>query len=479
MDVPPELSPEFANRNVITQNIAKYLSGKELKALSLSTKGYQRSVTSLNDNLIWKQRVELMCAKVLDVDDYQFPTRSDDPYHDWRITYELANAMPFTLYLTGDDTDYAIAVILEVEELDINNAEHNLGYEQQFGEDILNYNCSIASRQKFVEAFKVLIRQPGINMNNRLYKAVQEDSIEIIKILLKDSRIDYAKEQSENNLIKESVKVGNAAILTILVEDPRFNSETVDVNEMLLLACSKGWTEVAATLINPYGADPLYDNGVCMREAIIKSNYSLVRLLLQYFDITKYIGNDADKITIFSFAVQLGNLRLLNLMIDSTHSPATRDEIKTRIVYDSKDIFEALETAASNGFIDILEFFTMELKENHIRQFNEDKIDSILNKAVLSDRVNGVKTVLNYYDKNHYVRTHTFIKSLRNAVKNSNVDIVKVLIDFAVENRMYIQFAELITMKSVSKYNADKDILNMLVEYEKIIDVWYKEDEMN
>ncbi|KAJ3271950.1 hypothetical protein HDV01_006084 [Terramyces sp. JEL0728] len=111
--------------------------------------------------------------------------------------------------------------------------------------------------------------------NYDLQRATSDNNIEIVTILLRDSRIDAG---DLNNLaLRAASELGNADIVEILLQDKNVEPADVD-NAAIRVACIYGNFKVARMLLQ----DPRVDPSSCDNEAIRKtSNIEILEMLLK------------------------------------------------------------------------------------------------------------------------------------------------------------------------------------------------------
>ena len=120
-----------------------------------------------------------------------------------------------------------------------------------------------------VSLLKVLLLNKKINLDRCLEIASDDGQLEMVKILLKDPRVDPSDDN--NNSIRRASKNGHLEIVKLLLQDPRVDPS--DGNNYSIKAASEnGHIKIVRLLLKDPRVDPSDDNNYALEKAYDKSD---------------------------------------------------------------------------------------------------------------------------------------------------------------------------------------------------------------
>ncbi|KAI9341144.1 ankyrin repeat-containing domain protein [Obelidium mucronatum] len=196
---------------------------------------------------------------------------------------------------------------------------------------------------------------PWCQSNRPIHWAVINCHIEVVKLLLMDSEMDFSED--DDNLLADSVCFGGVEIVKVLLNDPRidpasnFNAalleacykENLEIVKLLLaaspsvdpsmndnlpilIASSWGYSELVKLLLSDPRVDPTVNDHKALFGAITEGHDEVVRLLLQ----DPRVDPTADGHRAFRYAILKGEWPVLEVFLeDSRVDPSVGRNVAT------------------------------------------------------------------------------------------------------------------------------------------------------
>jgi ankyrin repeat protein len=252
------------------------------------------------------------------------------------IAVERGNANAVNLLLEKGKADPNIA---EIESMLSLAAEK--GHEQIVRlllDKFINLNVYAALRQavnkELKPIVKVLLEHKKTNVRNLLFRAISEDSIEIIKTFI-ELGIDFnlRDDETECTPLMMAVQEGCNGIVKMLLDHEsirkNINAQNLSGQTALFIAAKKNNEQVIKLLLSK-GANPTYmdaNGNMPLLCAIKECNSSAMRVLLENKLVCQKI-NDQNKAgqTPFNLAIEKNNKRMFHLLLEKIEDPTVADE---------------------------------------------------------------------------------------------------------------------------------------------------------
>jgi hypothetical protein len=144
-----------------------------------------------------------------------------------------------------------------------------------------NFALVSATYKGHTDIVKILLKDKRIDLANDKYScfqaAVSQSKIDIVKLLLEDSRCDPS--DKNNQALRIAAYSGFVEIIELLLSDPRVNPADEE-NEAIFTSCSKGHTAIVKLLLKDSRVDPSAFNNGPIIIAASKGHVDIVKLLL-------------------------------------------------------------------------------------------------------------------------------------------------------------------------------------------------------
>jgi ankyrin repeat protein len=285
------------------------------------------------------------------------------------------------------------------------------------------------NEQELLDIINIFLKSKNTEIGDLLYdifiKSIKYNkSIENIKLLLQDKRLDISKD--EDRTITYSAQLGRIEIVKLLLIDDR-----VDPNRgwTLQSTVENGHTEIVELLLKDGRADPSNKNNNAIISACYNNHLDIIKMLLDDKRVDPTIYNNLP----LQDVCEIGNVEVVKLLLaDSRVDPTSLDNrafqnacyngnidiVKLlledkRVVPDNK----AFQNACQQGHFDIVEFLLKDVDP-------ADKQNLAIRLATLHGHTKCVELLMldnrvNYRDFND--------GALKNAIKNKHNDIIKLL----------------------------------------------------
>jgi ankyrin repeat protein len=113
--------------------------------------------------------------------------------------------------------------------------------------------------------------------NQAIHEASRNGHLEIVKLLMNDSRVDPSG--GCNIAIYDACSNGHTAVVSLLLSDKRVDPSDQH-NRAIHAACQKGYAEIAKLLLRDSRTDPSDNNNGAFRHACRNGHVDIVRLLM-------------------------------------------------------------------------------------------------------------------------------------------------------------------------------------------------------
>ncbi|KAI8826352.1 hypothetical protein BJ741DRAFT_44691 [Chytriomyces cf. hyalinus JEL632] len=114
------------------------------------------------------------------------------------------------------------------------------------------------------------------SLDEALKKAVDQNHLECVDTILND-RLGRVTQQAKDTAFLKCVHKRNLPMPALLIQH---SISPQALNEALFISVKQSWTELQTLLLKQSDVDPDYQNGVCLDEAVIQDNQSVLQLLL-------------------------------------------------------------------------------------------------------------------------------------------------------------------------------------------------------
>lgn len=224
----------------------------------------------------------------------RIPNRLDikDPINAdiWRQSIEQDGVSLVEYYLvkgwnpTNDDflmavewgADKVVKVLLENTQIDpaVNN----------------NFGIRWAAGQGYSEIVRLLLRDVRVDsLDEALIAAARKGQVEVMRLLLANERVNPAA--MDNLAIIEAAETGQLEAVKILLSDERVNPADAD-DAAIRSAAQGGHTEVVQLLLSDPRVDPAASNNEALKLAAARSRLNVIRLLLADERVNPAVDNN-------------------------------------------------------------------------------------------------------------------------------------------------------------------------------------------
>lgn len=215
---------------------------------------------------------------------------------------------------------------------------------------------------------------------------IKDSGYEIIKLLLKDENVDL--KISENIILYYAASDNQIDLMKILLNDSRIKNINDRANNPLRSACIKGHVEMVKLLLADKRIEPTLLNNLIFRSAVLHDNYEIAKLLLTNpkIDPSDY-NNDA----IYT-ACSINNQNMIKLLLtDSRVDPNIRPDKITEIY--NKGNIEIIKLFIKNPKFDLSKISDVRIL--HIAEQECNTTDEIFSKKITKMmQIQNVKGVL-------------------------------------------------------------------------------------
>jgi len=160
--------------------------------------------------------------------------------------------------------------------------------DNDFAKNILNNIFLSITKNDFPDTmpiFQSLLNDSRIDVNyTAFYNAAMCDKIDIVELLLKDSRIELSDDHC--NLIPQASVNGNIELVKLLLNDGRLNPAAHD-NYAIITASRYGRINIVKLLLVDPRVDPTTNNNKAIRGAAKNNHIEIIKLLIPRVDLSK------------------------------------------------------------------------------------------------------------------------------------------------------------------------------------------------
>ncbi|KAJ3309466.1 hypothetical protein HDV04_006004 [Boothiomyces sp. JEL0838] len=265
-----------------------------------------------------------------------------------------------------------------------------------------------AVKYKSAKTLSLLLQlpvDPTVNENYCLRKAIDNQDLISLGLLLDDQRVDPAF--SGYYAIHQISSIGNLETLRMYLNNSRVNIDDCGFLG-LYTACEYGNARIVEYLLQ-LGIDPSQDNNYCISIASTNGFSNVVELLLK----CKKVNPAVDKSFPFRMAATNGHLKVLEILSKTNADPTAMNNA-------------AIRMASSNGHYHVVKYLLKIPKINPAAVHNY-----ALRKACLNGHKNIVQLLLT--DERVQPSSHRY-QAIKNCFENRHDQIVKILLtDYRVD----------------------------------------------
>eukprot|EP01126_Amoeba_proteus_P064703 TRINITY_DN9085_c0_g1_i4.p1 TRINITY_DN9085_c0_g1~~TRINITY_DN9085_c0_g1_i4.p1 ORF type:complete len:539 (+),score=110.57 TRINITY_DN9085_c0_g1_i4:525-2141(+) len=273
------------------------------------------------------------------------------------------------------------------------------------------HNCHalfIACQEGLEELVKFYLRQKSpkydVEGENPLVPAAENNHVGVVKLLLQDSRINPARDQSF--ALQVATQAGNTKIAKILLSYPSVNPGEYDDN-VVKMAAQNGHVEIVKLLLAHQNVNPASENNFALQMACEDGHTEVVKLLLSDPRVKPHDSENR----FLKFACQHGHTDVVKLLLKYQ----TPNDIRVHHCL-------AFRIACYRGYFDIVKLL---LDSGHII------VDDAENDAIISACDGGhyeiTKLLLSYPGVDPATNGNICIKL---AAGSGNLELVKLLLSY-------------------------------------------------
>ncbi len=343
--------------------------------------------------LLLVEFLHVRASAKLQVNDYDTLNHLESPVKERAILYMLAHLFSIELrniifYSVFNGYADVLRFLVEDRKVDI------LPYE----DDIM----LLAVRNGHVEVLQVLLDEggnPAKNENNAIVEASGYGKLEIVRLLLKDKRVDPGAGAEKNLALNFAARGGHTEILRLLINDKRVDLWDTD---LIVSAASNGRTEAVRFLLEDGRFNPGVDDNSAIKYAAMYQYPEVVLLLLQDERVDPSIYDNI----VVQYASKMGEMVILRHLLSDERVSST---------YDSLD---ALEEASANGRIEAVRLLLQKVSDE------ED-----ISQALISASFYGQEEVVRLLLRDKRADPATKVnKAIRDASNRGHIDVVRLLL---------------------------------------------------
>lgn len=190
-----------------------------------------------------------------------------------------------------------------------------------------NHNILIrcASKRGYTEIVELLLRDnrvdPASCDNDAIEDASRYGHTEVVKLLLKDSRINPT---TKHNYAIRMAATGHIEVVKVLLQDERVNPADYD-NYAIRESLKRGRTEIVKLLINDSRIDIYFDDSWLPKELVNNKNFEIL-FTCERFDI-----NFCDNYAIRN-CLKTSNMEILKKILEDPRTHITSEELRLQII---------------------------------------------------------------------------------------------------------------------------------------------------
>lgn len=172
-----------------------------------------------------------------------------------------------------------------------------------------------------------------MDKNKKFKKAINDNNIELVKLLLKDPNVDPSTDY--NYGICYASEDGYQEIVELLLKDPRIDPSARE-NKALCLACENGYIEIVKLLLND---SRLYSSESLETAFFVCSLYGYVEILDLLFKEKRFIRNkisDIDDCLIY--ASEKGHIKIVELLLSNNINPVIGSNSAIKEAYKNNNL---------------------------------------------------------------------------------------------------------------------------------------------
>jgi hypothetical protein len=253
-------------------------------------------------------------------------------YFIWDFSYPISNIKHFMGITVNHNGKFTEKLYSDNEtEININDIIDIVQYLKPYDKNYIKANIDLTDYQEvikygFIDELKELIDKgwnPSTD-NNRTIRWVSENGhVEIVKLLLKDSRVDPSNE--DNYAIRWASENGHTEIVKLLLKDNRVDPSDKS-NSAIRWASENGHTEIVKLLLKDSRVDPSDKDNYAIRWASENGHTEIVKLLLKDNSVDP---SDEDNYAI-RWASENGHIGVVKLLLKDSRvrEKMTKEEIE-------------------------------------------------------------------------------------------------------------------------------------------------------
>ncbi|KAJ3406619.1 hypothetical protein HDU80_010823 [Chytriomyces hyalinus] len=151
------------------------------------------------------------------------------------------------------------------------------GFNEHSAPEAIVCACRFGQAEVVQRLMAVPISDGGIHsLDDALTMAAARDKLDCVNVILND-QLGRVTQHAKDGALLKCVHKGNLPMPALLIQHGILPQA---LNEALFIAVKKSWTELETLLLMQSDIDPDYQNGVCLEEAVIQNDTSVLKLLL-------------------------------------------------------------------------------------------------------------------------------------------------------------------------------------------------------
>lgn len=302
-----------------------------------------------------------------------------------------------------------------------------------------------------------LLLEFGADAYKAIVAIIEFDCKEILKLFIESGVNPNACDESLNTILMNAIYKQKHNIINMLLQasDININLKNIMGNTALHIAIFYGYTDLAYILINK-GADLNIENvyqETPLLIAVTKNNYIIVEDLIKskVIDIDhKNINNE----TSLMIAVKKGYTYIVNILLKAGANT---------YLLDPKGL-SALEIAIINDQITVVKLII------NSYQNNENKIKGIIKGLVQATKHNkkDIINILLNLAKELNIRGYYKEEILRAAIRNGDISLIKMLIDYGVNYNIKYKYRHNVTPLMIAILESNQEVIKFILNLPNI-----------